>query len=403
MTAEPVNFKARIPELDGLRGIAILLVLLYHYFAGLARVSAPEGSALAYLSVLPRLAWSGVDLFFVLSGFLIGGILLDVRESPNYFKTFYARRFYRIVPLYFVMCTLLLLGTYLNIGERIAGLRLLYGNPIPWYILATFTQNYWLSLNFDRSPLMGVTWSLAVEEQFYITLPLLIRYVRRTSLPYVVGLIILAAPLFRLWVFLAHPEWKMAAYGFTPGRIDALLFGVVAALLVRNDRAWTLLVKRRRALYVAFAVLCVGMAVLTLSKADSRTLLLTVPGYSWVGLFYLCLLLIALTRRVKILNRLLRTRVLMGFGTIAYATYLFHLPVLYACFGLIQGDKPRLNNLPDAAIILLALAITLALAKLSWHYFEQPLVRRGHTHLYGTSDDAPPRALEDTEKSRALA
>jgi peptidoglycan/LPS O-acetylase OafA/YrhL len=89
--------KTRIPELDGLRGIAILLVLFYHY------VSIPPGQiSTQFPQTIFAIGWSGVDLFFVLSGFLIGGMLLDVRESPNYFKTFYGRRFYRIVPLYYL-------------------------------------------------------------------------------------------------------------------------------------------------------------------------------------------------------------------------------------------------------------------------------------------------------------
>ena len=88
--------QGRIPELDGLRGMAILLVLVGHYFA------VPGTGAASLLNgYWFRLGWTGVDLFFVLSGFLIGGILLDVRDSPNYFKTFYARRFFRIIPLYY--------------------------------------------------------------------------------------------------------------------------------------------------------------------------------------------------------------------------------------------------------------------------------------------------------------
>src|ERR1700687_4769637 len=88
--------QGRIPELDGLRGMAILLVLVAHYFA------VPGTRAASLLNgYWFRLGWTGVDLFFVLSGFLIGGILLEVRDSPNYFRTFYARRFFRIIPLYF--------------------------------------------------------------------------------------------------------------------------------------------------------------------------------------------------------------------------------------------------------------------------------------------------------------
>ena len=95
----PLNLSGRIPELDGIRGIAIRMVLIAHFFLVVSR----PGSGLAYALVPLRLDWSGVDLFFVLSGFLIGGILLDARESSNYFRVFYTRRFFRIVPIYAVL------------------------------------------------------------------------------------------------------------------------------------------------------------------------------------------------------------------------------------------------------------------------------------------------------------
>jgi peptidoglycan/LPS O-acetylase OafA/YrhL len=90
------DWSVRVPALDGLRGVAILLVLLRHSFFGLES----QSSLLSAFLAAGRLTWSGVDLFFVLSGFLIGGILLDARKSPRYFSTFYIRRAYRILPLY---------------------------------------------------------------------------------------------------------------------------------------------------------------------------------------------------------------------------------------------------------------------------------------------------------------
>src|ERR1700690_1908815 len=94
------DFKGRIPELDGIRGIAIAMILAHHYF--LLPIAASPGTFWSYVQAAGRLAWSGVDLFFVLSGFLIGGILLDARNSNNYYQTFYRRRIYRIFPLYFL-------------------------------------------------------------------------------------------------------------------------------------------------------------------------------------------------------------------------------------------------------------------------------------------------------------
>src|SRR6267154_1957689 len=99
-----LNLSGRIPELDGIRGIAIGMVLIHHYF--FQPIAAPPATLLSYVQAATRLAWSGVDLFFVLSGFLIGGILLDARTSSNYFPVFYTRRFFRIVPIYFVFILL---------------------------------------------------------------------------------------------------------------------------------------------------------------------------------------------------------------------------------------------------------------------------------------------------------
>src|SRR5271155_4280107 len=146
----------RIPELDGLRGIAILMVLVYHYTGW-------------------RWGWTGVDLFFVLSGFLIGGILMDAKSATNYYSVFYTRRFYRIVPLYAVtVCMLpLLLATHYE--------WFTVGNKIPWYAYATFTQNFWMvKLEKLGTMALAVTWSLAIEEQFYLTLPIIVRNVSRT-------------------------------------------------------------------------------------------------------------------------------------------------------------------------------------------------------------------------------
>src|SRR5258707_15733453 len=106
----PLNPSARIPELDGIRGIAIRMVLIAHFFLIVSR----PGSALAYALVPLRLDWTGVDLFFVLSGFLIGGILLDARGSSNYFRVFYTRRFFRIVPIYAAFLLCVALAMYLS-------------------------------------------------------------------------------------------------------------------------------------------------------------------------------------------------------------------------------------------------------------------------------------------------
>ena len=169
--AAPLNLSGRIPELDGLRGLAIGSVLIWHYFM-VPTVTAP-GTPLSYALVFGRLTWSGVDLFFVLSGFLIGGILLDARKASNYFQVFYTRRFFRIVPIY--AAVLLIVPTFLLLAQRTHhGTWLTPAHP-PWYFFWTFTQNFWMvrAMDFGGNAL-GVTWSLAIEEQFYLLWPLIV-------------------------------------------------------------------------------------------------------------------------------------------------------------------------------------------------------------------------------------
>lgn len=381
------TFKRRIPELDGLRGLAILLVLIWHYFIG--QMPVRPGSFASYVDILGRLTWSGVDLFLILSGFLIGGILLDARSTPNYFSAFYMRRLYRILPLYAVVCFLFWLGVSLSVESRVAGLGSLFENSLPWYAYATFTQNFWMIWygSFGAGWLCA-TWSLAVEEQFYLTLPFVIRYVKRCRLPYILVAIILIAPVIRTLLYFYLPHGSLAAYVLTPCRADALMLGVAAAVFVRSRAGWMFLVTNKRLLYLSLGVLSFGMLALTVNDWGVYSLAMSSVGYTWVALFYLCLMLIALSHQESLLACILRNRALAELGTIAYGTYLIHLGVLGLCHALIRGREPQIASISDAAVTLLALVLTLALARLSWVYFEKPLVKRGHQHSYEKLPDA---------------
>src|SRR5260221_1555634 len=131
----------RIPELDGIRGIAIGMVVVYHYF--LTTLATTPGSTMAYFQAAGRLAWTGVDLLFVLSGFLIGGILIDARESSNYFKVFYARRFFRILPIYVVwFCCVQLMILAIRLGHATEWGWFLK-DRLPTFSYFLFLQNFW--------------------------------------------------------------------------------------------------------------------------------------------------------------------------------------------------------------------------------------------------------------------
>lgn len=388
MIPENVTFARRIPELDGLRGLAILLILLLHYFIEPARIGA--GPTLKRILALGELAWSGVDLFFVLSGFLIGGILLDARTSPMYFKTFYMRRFFRILPLYYIVFALYLIGSRLTISSGNPGLAWLFREPLSWVGYATFTQNFFMAY-YGRygAEALAPTWSLAIEEQFYLSLPLVIRYVPPTRLLYALLIPICAAPLFRFMIFYAFPQGALAAYVLVLCRADALLLGALGAVLVRRAQAWNYLVRHKNLLYGVLLVLATGVGIMAVRGYSTRSLVMISVGYTWLALFYLCLLLLALIKQNGVMHRVLRNPMLMSLGTIAYATYLLHHGINGLCHSLFSSRKPQLASVGDLLITLLALLATIVLAKLSWRYFEKPLVERGHSYKYQARRESP--------------
>lgn len=373
----------RIPELDGLRGLAILLVLFCHF--GYESNSAAGHRWVFYLLDAGALSWSGVDLFFVLSGFLIGGILLDVRDSPNYFKAFYARRFFRIIPIYAVVAGAFYLCVVCGVPGRMAGSDWLFGPTVPWYSYATFTQNVRYALGESNLAYwLASTWSLAVEEQFYLVLPAVVWFVSRRRLPYLLGGAILAAPLLRLFLDLNYSWGKLASFNLMPCRADALLLGVAAALLVRNRSTWDSLKSNRRRLAWVGIVLLAGLAPFVLLKGvdPNRSFWMSTLGFSWFAVLYAVLLLLALLYSDGWLGRILRNSWLKALGTISYGVYLIHRPVLGLMFAIFRGKQPWAETSAERGLVLLALALTIAIASLSWTFFERPILKIGHSMKY---------------------
>ena len=207
----------RIPELDGLRGIAIGMVLLHHYF--FQPIEAPPSTFLSYLQAAARLGWSGVDLFFVLSGFLIGGILLDARQSTNYFRVFYTRRFLRIIPIYCVFLLLVLALSALGTFGLTSDFSWMFDKRLPWLPHFLFLQNFWMALTTNFGALgLGVSWSLAVEEQFYVTLPPLVRFLSLRNLAFALAAGILFAPISRITLHAFAPSHLVSWYTLMPRR-----------------------------------------------------------------------------------------------------------------------------------------------------------------------------------------
>ncbi len=381
----------RIPELDGLRGVAISMVVIYHAF--LFHLSPRPGSFLMYVLFPLRIGWSGVDLFFVLSGFLIGGILLEAKNSPNYFDTFYIRRFFRIVPVYYV--TLLFLFALSAWSKLHAGAHPGWSaeDNVPWYLFALFLHNFWMAAaNTMGSGPLAVFWSLAVEEQFYLTLPWVIRYFDRKRVMIIAIEAILLAPVLRLACYSFWPNHPLSWFVLMPCRADALFFGVLAAIALRDPtcKAWISSHKNLlRALIVFFAV---GLPFVTQTDMGANGLPMVTVMLSWLAAFYLLVLAYTLSFPASLPSRCLRWPWLRWLGMIAYGMYLLHEVVLAFVLDFFAASAPSASVARQMAASALAVAVTFILASISWEYFEKPLVRRGHRLSYESSNKLPAHA-----------
>jgi peptidoglycan/LPS O-acetylase OafA/YrhL len=375
----PRDSRGRIPALDGLRAIAVLLVVVTHYYA---IVPGPEGSALHdWLQHAFSLGFVGVDLFFVLSGFLIGGIVLDHRESTSLLSAFYARRFFRIVPLY-----LLLLASFF-ICREIPGLGqtnhgLYFNSSVPEWSYLCFGQNIAMTVQRDIGPYwIGASWSLAVEEQFYLIAPLALLRLTRRQIAIGCLVLIAASPLLRM-VALDRAQNNLAAVFLLPTHADGLLWGILCAIIVRTPAAMEQLRQRRSALVALIAALGVIAVLYTIRRfaPDSRQMAL--GGYSVLSALFAALVLYVMNAPDTVLARALSVRPLTAIGLTSYFIYLFHTPIWYSLHWIFRGKPPSHLSWTGGAITCAAFAMTLLLSWVSWRWFEAPLLRLGRRFSY---------------------
>jgi len=323
----PTVSKQRIPELDGLRGLAILLVLVFHYTAQ-EGVLTP-GTLADRVQRFTVMGWTGVDLFFVLSGFLIGGILMDVRSSPSYFKTFYCRRFFRIVPIYYLWLVLYV-ALMVIAGNTIS--RLSNSGIRPPLDLGIFSYFLFLQ-NFVSMGLFGLAgawfghlWSLAVEEQFYLVAPLVVRFTAARYLKWILTGVIICVPLFRMFLSRVLHVMALKITVLVLCRADALAIGMLAATLTRGENPVISVAQNRRTLYVALGILSLGV--------------------------------------------------------VSYCVYIIHIVVNVVLHALLLHKGPRISTGKGAIVTVFAGFVTYSIAKVSWLLFEGPLQRRGHAFKY---------------------
>lgn len=313
----------RIPQLDGLRGLAILLVVVHHAY---------------HLKLL----WMGVDLFFVLSGFLITSILLREKSKPlgEYIGNFYAHRVRRILPAY--LMALLIVGMVIRNG---------WTHYWPYYVGG---MNFMHPLGIPDSGVLPL-WSLAVEEQFYLIWPLVVFGMRRRNLLWFASGLLVLAPVLR---FVCTPLFRehWAIYMLLPFRMDTLAAGALIAVL------GTAVPRKYYAVGAALGI----AGLMVLAKFNVTTFANTRTGNTFI---YECTLLISFglfCYALEATSQMLAWAPLRYVGTISYSVYLIHVLAL--------------NLFPNK---LLAVLAVLSYSTLSWFYYEKPILRyrRGVTEL----------------------
>jgi peptidoglycan/LPS O-acetylase OafA/YrhL len=346
-----------IPALDGLRGLAILMVICWHYFPTLRIFS---------------IGYTGVDLFFVLSGYLITGRLLATQNEPHYFRKFYRNRILRIFPLYYVVLIIFYAAIFLLTKKE--NFEKLSFYTAHWSNFFLFTENWsFIFFGLPQEPYLTHFWSLAVEEQFYLVWPFMIYFVSPARIRLrlwcflVIGVIIIRIFIFNRYGAINHFN--------TFSRMDSLIIGAI--LCQMHISKVVIHQSRINRLLIVLTFLIFGVEIVLGGIRFNSTFIETI-GYSCIAIFFACLIHVTV-QSDNFISRIFKLRFLRFCGKISYGLYVFHWPVL-----LIAGSKLAnwgLNRFPDDILItkIIALAISIVisfvLSMTSYRYFESFFLR----------------------------
>jgi len=364
-----------LPSLEGIRGYAFLPVFFAHYFP-VSRFPYHSSLWLLPLSFVMDTAWLAVPIFFVLSGYLIGGILYDTRERVGFFRVFYSRRILRVFPVYYI--TLLV----------IACIDSMHGVPL--------NINYWAHFLYIQNLLPGYTgnltaapsvqtvhfWSLAVEEQFYLTWPLVVWLCRdRRTLLRVTVLLIGLCCVFRVFAPWMHLS-VIRCYFVTPTRVDAILLGVVL-VLSRGHRIYKTLEPYAKWVALAGVSSMIVIALWTghaMPETDLR-LALQIPCVNLTA----AAVVVAVMEEGSLLCRICSLRWACWLGSLSYGLYIFHFT--YVSWFVKVFEPGLAVYMPETLAFItsgaVAFCLTLCLALLSYRFVEQPALNLKSRLRYG--------------------
>jgi peptidoglycan/LPS O-acetylase OafA/YrhL len=361
--------KRHIASLDGVRGAAIIAVILYHAGRGLTYVGSHE----QIVQQLVGIGWIGVDLFFVLSGFLITGILLDARGSEGYFRVFYGRRALRIFPLYFAfVAAVMWIAPMLGLVGSEDAARLHASQPWYWTytVNALVTRGGWAMTPWHT----GHLWSLSVEEQFYLLWPAVVLVAGRRRLISISLAIVAGVALLRAAI-VATTGPSLGVYVLLPTRMDELALGAALAGLARDPQSWRFVAR----LTAPVAALSAGVLLFMVRGQ----LLMPTNGPSeavgYIALAWLAGALLVSALNVKALSVVWESAPLRFLGRYSYGLYMWHQLTITELQHFLPASRLPVvggSHLPgNALFIVIAFGTSIAAALVSWHLIEYPFLK----------------------------
>jgi len=354
---------SRISQLDGLRAVAVLLVFTFHHS-------------------LIRSGWIGVDIFFVLSGFLITGILRRDTANPAYWQSFYTKRVTRILPPLLAVVTVVLFTVqHFKIGYL-------------GYLL--FASNIVELTPYALAPL-GALWSLAIEEHFYFAWPFVVKKLQWSTLVKVSLGVVLFSPLVRGIATLVfhnywgvNHNWNSPIFLLTPFRLDGLAAGALLSLLLEHDRLTSALKRwAGPACVAAFGIFFALELWMPRFRRTADSVLFNSVGYTLVVLGSFCLLSFLILRPASAPSKLLSLSPFVFIGTISYGCYLYQAPVKILMHYLLP------SSIPSTMFFVIDAIMTVALAATSFYIMEKPIIAWGRK--IGNSRQRDDRAVRMTK------
>jgi peptidoglycan/LPS O-acetylase OafA/YrhL len=328
------------------------------------------------------MGWILIDLFFVLSGFLVAGILLDSRERSDYFRTFYMRRALRILPLYYAVLLIVTAIALLVRDPSFGDMLVEWGSPAWFFVYLgnvpmAVTNNWPHGAHDAYVPL----WSLQIEEQFYLLFPLLVYRLRKETLARTLASLAVVSLVLRLFIHELYPDNELASYVLLPCHMEGLALGALIAVRYRMG-PWN--IPNLRLMLLTIAWTAVALLTSAWSGYDHDTDFNRTFGYFIGSVACAHVVLLLVQNRGSILTAPLRFAPIQYAGRMSYGLYMLHQPVVFLLVTLSTLAGSTVFDVGPVRTIA-AICGTFLVASLSWRYFESPLLRmrdrleRAHT------------------------